>query len=108
MLPKEHVLGWCEIEHALYEENGHVFGVVLDLFNNHKYFYHMKNGQYTDLIDRDEDIYDAIDKFNAIVAEDQLYKSENGGRLIDRVDGEFLTKLHFVDEEWTKNENHLQ
>lgn len=29
-----------EVEHDLYEENGHVFGIELDLFNDRIYFYH--------------------------------------------------------------------
>lgn len=67
MLEKEHVLAWCEIEHDLYEENGHVFGITLDLFNNHTYFYHKKDGFYTDLANLHDDIFDAIERFNAIV-----------------------------------------
>jgi hypothetical protein len=69
MLEKKSVLAWTEIEHALYEENGHTFGIVIDLFNNHKYFYHEKDGLYTDLADLEDDIYGAIDRFNDIVAE---------------------------------------
>ena len=40
MLNKESVLFWNEVENVLYEENGHQFVVVFDLFNNHKYFYY--------------------------------------------------------------------
>lgn len=73
MLNKESVLFWNEIEKVLYEEDGHEFVVVFDLFNNHKYFYHCKDKFYTDLIGHPhEDIYDAIDKFNKIVSEGAL------------------------------------
>jgi hypothetical protein len=69
MLQKEMLLGWCEVEHDLYEENGHVFGVELDLFNNHINFYHRQGDTYIYLKEPREDIVDAIDKFNAILAE---------------------------------------
>lgn len=67
MLDKEKVLAWCEIEHDLYEEDGHIFGIELDLFNGHTYFYHKQGNVYDYLADPREDIYDAIDKFNEIV-----------------------------------------
>ena len=70
-LNKEAVLAWgdVELEKPLYEENGHEFVVVFDLFNNHVYYYHRKDHLYTDLTETPrEDIYDAIDKFNKIVA----------------------------------------
>lgn len=35
MLNQSEVVWWNEIEYDLYEENGHIFGVELDLFNNH-------------------------------------------------------------------------
>lgn len=69
MLKKEIVLAWNEVEHDLYEEDGHVFGVILDLFNNHKNFYHRQGNTYIELNGLHEDIYDAIDKFNAILEE---------------------------------------
>lgn len=69
MLKRENVLAWCEIEHDLYEEDGHVFGVMLDLFNNHKNYYHRQGDTYVFLQeDCKHDIYDAIDEFNTIVA----------------------------------------
>ena len=69
LLNKECVLFWNEVENVLYEENGYQFVVVFDLFNNHKYFYCRKDGYEIDLIETlREDIYDAIDKFNKIVA----------------------------------------
>ena len=72
MLNKESVLFWNEIEHVLYEENDHEFMVEFDLFNNHKTFWHRKGNYYTDLTDSPrEDIYDAIDKFNKILEEQQ-------------------------------------
>ena len=68
MLNKEAVLAWNEVEHDLYEENGHIFGVELDLFNNHIYYYHkgIKDGKefYHFL---STDIYRAIEKFNAML-----------------------------------------
>ena len=68
MLDKNIVLAWNEVEHDLYEENGYIFGIELDLFNDHeshycktikdgKEFYHYFYG----------DIYDAIEQFNAFV-----------------------------------------
>lgn len=72
MLNKEIVLCWNEIEHDLYEENGHIFGVELDLFNNHKYFYCRKGNICVDLSNvKEDDIYEAIEKFNDIVAKEQ-------------------------------------
>lgn len=65
MLGYEAVLCWNEIEHDLYKENGYIFGVELDLFNNHKYYYckTIEGGkEYYKYLDGD--IYDAIDSFN--------------------------------------------
>lgn len=68
MLDKDTVLWWNEVEKDLYEENGHIFGIELDLFNNHKYYYHKT-------IDEDGieyyqylkgDIYMAIEQFNQL------------------------------------------
>ena len=70
MLGYEAVLAWNEIEHDLYEENGHIFGVELDLFNNHKYYYYkiIEDGkEYYKYLDGD--IYSAIDSFNLILKE---------------------------------------
>lgn len=75
MLKKEMVLAWCEVEHDLYEEDGHVFGVELDLFNNHTYFYHRQGNLYDYLANNyNEDIYDAIEQFNKILEEEQHVK----------------------------------
>lgn len=68
MLDKNLVLFWNEIEKDLYEENGYVFGVELDLFNNHQNYY-CKTIQndlecYQVL---DNDIYKAIEKFNKLI-----------------------------------------
>lgn len=71
MINKESVLFWNNIEHDLYEENGHIFGVELDLFNNHKYFYCRKGNTYIYLSNVKEDIYEAVEKFNEIVAKEQ-------------------------------------
>lgn len=76
MLNKEAVLFWNEVEHDLYEENGHVFGVELDLFNNHKSYYCKtvkKSSPYSDVTHIESyqylkgDIYMAIEQFNAII-----------------------------------------
>jgi hypothetical protein len=69
MLSKEAVLFWNEVENVLYEENGYTFVVVFDLFNHHEYYYCRKGNFEVDLTESPrEDIYDAIDKFNKIVA----------------------------------------
>lgn len=68
MLDKNYVLGWEEVEHDLYEENGKTFGVELDLFNGHKNYYcktvedGIEHYQYLK-----GDIYKAIDQFNAML-----------------------------------------
>ena len=68
MLRQDAVLAWTSIEHVLYEENGHAFVIELDLFNNHQYFYHLKDGYYRELGRSPfDDIYDAIDNFNKIL-----------------------------------------
>lgn len=68
MLSSETVPFWNEVEHDLYEEDGHIFGVELDLFNNGKYYYHktVEDGRelYRFL---GTDIYIAIKKFNAML-----------------------------------------
>lgn len=77
MLNKEIVLCWEEVEHDLYEENGHVFGVELDLFNNHKSYYCKtvkKSSPYSDAAQVSYqylkgDIYMAIEQFNAILGD---------------------------------------
>lgn len=69
MLNKENVLFWNEIEHDLYEENGYIFGIELDLFNGHQVYYAKstdKNGT-TYYCDLSGDIYEAIKEFNKIV-----------------------------------------
>ena len=68
MLNKEAVLCWNEVEHDLYEESGHIFGVELDLFNNHKNYYHkiVEDGrEYYQFLKGD--IYMAIEQFNAML-----------------------------------------
>lgn len=68
MLSTKAVLAWSEVEHDLYEENGRIFGIELDLFNNRKYYY------CKTVNDGDEyyeyfkgDIYSAIEQFNALL-----------------------------------------
>lgn len=68
MLSNETVLFWNEIEHDLYEENGHIFGVELDLFNNHKYYYHKFIAEDKEFyIFLGTDVYAAIKKFNEML-----------------------------------------
>lgn len=76
MLDKNYVLGWEDVECDLYEENGHVFGIELDLFNGHESYYcktvkkssphsdtqHIEHYQYLS-----DDIYEAIEQFNAML-----------------------------------------
>ena len=76
MLNKNMVLAWEEVEHDLYEENGYVFGIELDLFNGHEFYYAKttdENGtvHYCDL---NSDIYKAIEEFNEIVTKNNLRK----------------------------------
>lgn len=74
MLSKEAIVFWndIELEKPLYEENGHEFVVAFDLFNDHTYYYHRKDGFYVDLTKTPrEDIYDAIDAFNKIIASEE-------------------------------------
>lgn len=76
MLDKIHVLGWEEVEHDLYEEDGYIFGIELDLFNGHQIYYAKttdKNGvgHYVDL---NSDVYKAIEEFNEIVKKNNWRK----------------------------------
>lgn len=64
MLNNNQILFMNEIEHDLYEENGHVFGIELDLFNNHQYFYYRYGEYYYEL---SSDIYEAIKQFNVLL-----------------------------------------
>lgn len=62
MLSDTNVLWWEEVQHILYEEDGFKFGVELDLFNNHQYFFMVyPDGCEHDL---DADVYNAIHEFN--------------------------------------------
>lgn len=68
MLDKNLVLFWNEVEKDLYEENGYIFGIELDLFNNHQNYYckSIQNGQeYYQILDNN--IYKAIEKFNELI-----------------------------------------
>ena len=40
LLNSEKLLQWSVIEHDLYEENGYIFVVDIDLFNNQKSYYY--------------------------------------------------------------------
>lgn len=76
MLSKETVLFWNEVEHDLYEENGYIFGVELDLFNNHKNYYCKTVEKSSPYYDAERvyykylkgDIYMAIEQFNQLSA----------------------------------------
>ena len=65
MLKRESVLFWNEIDHDLYEEDGHILGIELDLYNGHQTFYHRQGNTYYDL---SSDIFKAVDQFNEILA----------------------------------------
>lgn len=76
MLDKNYVLGWEDVEHDLYEENGYMFGIELDLFNGHKSYYCKtitKSSPYSDTqcIEHyqylSDDIYKAIEEFNVLL-----------------------------------------
>ena len=69
MLDKNCVLGWGQVEHDLYEEDGHVFGIELDLFNGHTSFYY-KNDRFFEYLN--DDIYEAIDQYNTMLPKDNL------------------------------------
>ena len=72
MLNKETVLFWNEVERDLYEEDGYIFGVELDLFNNHKVYYckTIEDGrEYYQYLSNF--IYTAIEQFNAIVSKEE-------------------------------------
>lgn len=71
MLNPNIVLAWENVEHDLFEENGHTLGIELDLFNGHQAYYirTTREGRcyYQDAGD---DIYKAIEQFNKSLAED--------------------------------------
>lgn len=72
MIDSKMILAWSEVEHDLYEENGFVFGVELDLYNGNKNYYCKTvedNHEYYQYLRGD--VFDAAGQFNAIV--------ENGG-----------------------------
>ena len=64
MIEREKILHCSEIKHDLYKENGHIFGIELDLFNGHGSCYYKHNEQYIYL--EDIDIYEAIERFNKL------------------------------------------
>ena len=76
MLGKEFILFWNEIEKDLYEEDGYVFGIELDLFNNHQSYYckiSEKTSPHSDsqrvyYHQLSDNIYEAIDQFNEMIA----------------------------------------
>ena len=62
-LNKEHVLGWDDVEKDLYTDEDRIFGISLDLFNNHTHFY-IKYKDGSEMPIMTDNIYDAIDVFN--------------------------------------------
>ena len=76
MLDKNYVLGWEEVEHDLYEENGYVFGIELDLFNGHQVYYAKTTGKngVVYYVDLNDDVYEAIKEFNEIVKKNNWCK----------------------------------
>ena len=52
MIDKNYVLGWNQVEHVLYEEKGHRFGIELDLFNGHESFYYERTERHPHSCDR--------------------------------------------------------
>lgn len=68
MIDSKMILAWSEVEHDLYEENGFVFGVELDLYNGHKNYYCKTvedNHEYYQYLHGD--VFEAAGYFNAIV-----------------------------------------
>ena len=72
MIKREKILQWFEIEHDLYEENGYIFVVDIDLFNNQMSYYYKttdKDGtEYYQFLHKD--IYNAIELFNEVLERD--------------------------------------
>lgn len=67
MIDKQSVLWWNEIQADICRVDDKIFGVELDLFNNHMNFYIRFPDWSEHLIDTD-DVYEAIDEFNRIPA----------------------------------------
>lgn len=68
MLDNDMVLSWEEVEHDLYEENGKIFGVEIDLFNNHKRYYYKEHSYIREwFFYLSDDIYEAIKEFNSML-----------------------------------------
>lgn len=68
MIDSKMILAWNEVEHDLYEENGFVFGVELDLYNGNKNYYckTVEDGkEYYQYLHGD--VFEAAGQFNAIV-----------------------------------------
>lgn len=71
MLSPHIVLAWEDVEHDLYEEDGCILGVELDLFNGHQAYYvkAANNNGVTYYQDVGSDVCKAIEQFNKILAE---------------------------------------
>lgn len=68
MIKREKILQWFEIEHDLYEENGYIFVVEIDLFNNQRSYYYKTTDEdgteYYQFLHKD--LYNAIEMFNEL------------------------------------------
>ena len=75
LLNSEKLLQWSVIEHDLYEENGYIFVVDIDLFNNQKSYYYKTTDEdgteYYQFLHKD--IYNAIELFNEVLEWDNKY-----------------------------------
>lgn len=68
MLDTSYILSWSEVEHDLYEENGKIFGVELDLSNNHKVYYCKTTKDGRELYQYlDYNIFKSVEMFNAML-----------------------------------------
>ena len=67
MLDRDFVLCCEEVAHDLYEEDGFIFGIELDLFNGHQSYYCKTSDDHLCCLDLGVDIYQAIDQFNDII-----------------------------------------
>ena len=68
MIEREKILQWSEVEYDLYEENGYIFVVDIDLFNNQMSYYYKtidEDGtEYYKFLHKD--LYNAIEMFNEL------------------------------------------
>ena len=70
MLDKSSILFWNEVEHDLFQDGRHIFGVELDLCNGHQKYYCKEKSYVKEYFwYLNDDIYKAIEQFNSIVEE---------------------------------------